>query len=525
MGRLAMNWASALAVAAMAAMMAVAAPANAKPASSSGLDPHWHRGVFMEIFVRAYQDSDGDGIGDLRGLISRLDYLADLGVRGLWLMPVTASADRDHGYATTDFRAIEADYGTLADFDELLRQAHARGIGVITDYVINHSAAAHPVFRAAAENPASLARDWFVWSREKPQGWDIWGKDPWTLTPNGSLFATFGPHMPDFNFRHPLVLRWHEDNLRFWLDRGIDGFRFDAAPHLVEKDAKDWNDQPESRRITRGLRDLVASYGNRHSVCEATANPLAYGAEEVCGSAFAFGFEHRVVPAAKGDAEAIRWLASYFETAPHTMATMVSNHDIFAGKRLWDQVAGDETLYRLAAATYLLLPGTPFIYYGEEVGLGGVAELGADAQLRTPMAWTDDARAAGFTSGTPFRPLSPNASRRNAAGERARRDGLFAFYKAMIALRNDHPALARGEYFAAHAAGTVMSHQRRLGDEHLLLVFNYGTAPVVADVPSPQAVTLTPLWPPRAAATNSDAAGRLRVQVPAKSFAVYAVRS
>ena len=151
-------------------------PADRQPL---GLPEHWDRGVFMEIFVRAYQDSDGDGHGDLRGLISRLDHLQDLGVRGLWLMPITANADGDHGYATTDYRAIDPRYGTLADFDELVREARRRGIGIVMDYVINHAAAEHPMFRLARQGPGAPFRDWFVWSESKPQGWDIWGVDPW----------------------------------------------------------------------------------------------------------------------------------------------------------------------------------------------------------------------------------------------------------------------------------------------------------------------------------------------------------
>lgn len=209
------------------------------------LPPHWQHGAFMEIFVRAYQDSDGDGIGDLRGLTRRLDYLHDLGVRGLWLMPVTRSADGDHGYATTDHRAIEPAYGTRADFDELLRQAHRRGIGVIMDYVVNHAAAQHPAFVSARSDPTSRWRDWFVWADEAPQGWDIWGKNPWYQTATepwrfrghpkdlpkplpearGFYFGTFGPHMPDFNLRHPAAWRYHLDSLRLWLNRGLDGFR------------------------------------------------------------------------------------------------------------------------------------------------------------------------------------------------------------------------------------------------------------------------------------------------------------
>jgi alpha-amylase len=145
----------------------------------SGLPEGWEHGAFMEIFVRAWRDSNGDGIGDLRGLTQSLDYLKELGIRGLWLMPITGNADGDHGYATTDFRDIAPEYGSLADFDELLREAHKRGIGVIMDYVINHSAASHPMFQQALKGKDNAFRDWFVWSDEAPPGWDIWGKYPW----------------------------------------------------------------------------------------------------------------------------------------------------------------------------------------------------------------------------------------------------------------------------------------------------------------------------------------------------------
>jgi glycosidase len=146
----------------------------------------WQHGAFMEIFVRSYKDSNGDGIGDLKGLIQSLDHLKDLGIKGIWLMPLTASADRDHGYATRDFRNIEPDYGTLADFDELIKEAHKRGIGVIMDYVLNHSAFQHSFFEAALINPQSPYRQWYEWRNEKPVGWEIWGRDPWVTTAHGS---------------------------------------------------------------------------------------------------------------------------------------------------------------------------------------------------------------------------------------------------------------------------------------------------------------------------------------------------
>lgn len=467
----------------LAAATGHAAPVDLSPVpqrpSASPLRPGWAHGAFMEIFVRGYQDSDGDGIGDLRGLTQRLDYLKDLGIKGIWLMPIFTSADHDHGYATTDFRSIEPAYGSLADFDELIRQAHARGIGVIIDYILNHSAQAHPLFAEARASKTSPYRDWFVWREpsDELKDWDIWGKNPWYAGSDASAdesryFGTFGPHMPDFNLRNPAVVTYHRDSLRYWLNRGLDGYRLDAVPHLVENSAKDWNDQPESRRLTGEFSGLIRSYPRRHVVCEATAEPKVYAAPAICGSAFAFGLEGKIVKAAKGDAEAIKAVGQYFESAPLDMATMLSNHDIFAGERAWDQFAGNEAQYKLAAATYLLLPGTPFIYYGEEVGMAGVPGLAGDAPLRSPMSWNAD--ASGFSSAPPFRPASPNAASHNTRQQQADPNSILNFYKAMLSLRNGRPELARGRYRLALADGQVLGFERHLGGRLSLVLINYG---------------------------------------------------
>ena len=378
----------------------------------------WEHGAFMEVFVRGYQDSDGDGIGDLRGLTQRLDYLQRLGVRGLWLMPVTASADHDHGYGVVDYRAVERDYGTLANFDELVRQAHARGIGIVVDYVINHSARENPLFRASAASPASPWRDWYVWEPVAPAGWRIFDQDPWTTTPNGAYFAQFGAAMPDFNLRNPKVVAYHLDSLRFWLNHGVDGFRIDAVGHLFENGPQGWSLQPENYAFLRRLRDVL-DVDHRHvMVCESPGDPAGFARESACGSAFAFGHSGDLVQAGRGDEAAIRRVADYFLTAPEGMATMVSNHDAFAGPRLWDALDGDAARVRAAAAAYLLQPGTPYLYYGEELGMSHAREAGRDAQLRGPMSWTP---AGGFTTGTPFRHPPANVATNNAQAESAAR--------------------------------------------------------------------------------------------------------
>ena len=492
----------------------------------SQLPAGWQNGAFMEIFVRSWRDSNGDGIGDLRGVTQSLDYLRDLGIKGIWLMPITRSADGDHGYAVTDFRNLEPAYGTMADFDELLREAHARGIGVIMDYVINHSAASHPLFVDATASQTSQYRDWYIWKDPAPSGWDIWGKNPWYLSQHGSLYATFGPHMPDFNLENPVVMDYHRNSLRFWLNRGLDGFRFDAVPHLVEHSAKDWNDQPESYALMAHVNALMSGYKNRHMVCEATANPMRWAAPYICGSAFAFGIEHQFANAARGEPDAIRAVADYFKTAPLTMATMVSNHDIFVGERLWDQVKGDVAQYRLAAATYLLMPGTPFIYYGEEIGMAGVSSLTGDAKLRAPMSWTSDASAnGGFTTGEPFRPLSPNAATQNVRTALADPDSILSFYKAMLALRNSHPSIARGSYEHATVDGSVMSYQRRFEGDHTVVVINYGTVAATMVVGGlPAGAVLASAYPASAQRVTADLDDNALISIEAQSVRVFSIR-
>ena len=504
----------------------------------------WYHGAFMEIFVRAYQDSNGDGIGDLRGLTSRLDHLKALGIKGLWLMPVTKSADGDHGYATTDFRDIEPAYGTLADFDDLLRQAHRRGIGVIVDYVINHSAAAHPLFQESLKGPDNRFRDWYVWSEEAPKGWDIWGQNPWyhgasepwlfkgplkelppaPLDAKQHYFGTFGPHMPDFNLTRPEVLAYHLSSLNFWLNRGLDGFRLDAVPHMIENDATHWNDQPESRALTKRLQDTIKAHPGRYVVCEATAQPLAYGDPAVCGGAFAFGHVQHYVEAALGKVESVRQLAEYDRTALPTMATFVSNHDRFAGARLWDQVRGDSARYKLAAAGYLLQPGTPFIYYGEEVGQAGVPRLPGDQPLRAPMSWTADPMTAGFTSGRPFRPVAPNIATHNVQAQERDPASILNFYKAMLKLRNSLQSIARGSFEASFAEGLVLGYQRQWRQERTLVLINYGTEAVELSVPGlPAAAKAHRIWPRGHAVLRADHNGSARAFVPALSVGVYRV--
>ncbi len=513
-----------------ASMLPAALPAvdtSAVPFADPGstLDAGWESGGVMQIFVRSYRDSDGDGIGDLRGLISRLDHLRDLGVKGLWLMPVTASQDGDHGYAVADYRAIEKAYGTLADFDELLKQAHARGIGVVIDYVINHSAASHPLFQQSLSGPGNAYRDWYVWQDPAPGGWSIYGGNPWRRSAHGAYFAGFSDTMPDFNFKLPAVVAFHEDNQRFWFNRGVDGLRFDAVGHLIENGPQAWDNQPENYPLMARMRALADAYRQRTIVCESPADGRGFAAATACGSAFAFDLSPALIGAARGDVRAIQAVSDYFKTAPASMATFLSNHDAFAGRRVADQLHGDTAQLKLAAATLLLLPGRPYLYYGEEVGMAGAATLRGDPQLRTPMSWTADTARGGYTSGTPYRALAANVATHNVAVQATDPQSILNFYKAMLKLRNTLPSIARGGYAAAAVSGQTASWQRRLGDETTVVLINYGRSQVDASLQAlPAQGTLQPLWPADAAALRIGLDGSARATLQPQSVRVFRVQ-
>lgn len=499
---------------------AVVAPVPlADPGST--LPKGWYRsGAFMQIYVRGYRDSNGDGIGDLKGVTASLDYLQQLGVKGIWLMPIQASQDHDHGYAVLDYRAIEPAYGTTADLQALLAAAHKRGIGVILDYVMNHSAVLHPLFSHSAASADSPYRSWYIWQDVKPEDWTIYGKNPWHKNGSAWYFAGFGGNMPDWNLRNREVVDYHLASLRYWLNLGVDGFRFDAVGNLVENGSDRWESQPENYALMREVRKQLDQYTNRYLVCEAPHDPTGFA--EACGSAFAFGNNKNLVKAGKGNAGAIEAAADYPSHLPATMATMLSNHDSFAGRRIYDQTRGDLSSYRLAAATYLLQPGIPFVYYGEEIGMAGGAGLGGDGELRTPMSWTADARGAGFSTATPFRPLSANSATFNVEAQHADPDSLYSLYRTLLKLRSNTPALARGSYDEVAASGTTLSFQRREGSSKVLVLFNYGSEPAAVGAGGlPAARNLLPLYPVAGKKLKSGKDGLLSAVLPPRSFAVY----
>jgi alpha-amylase len=245
---------------------------------------------------------------------------------------------------------------------------------------------------------------------------------------------------------------------------------------------------------------------------------VAYGA--ACGGAFAIWQAPVMIKAAGGDRAAIRKVANYYLGTPDYMAMMLSNHDGFAGRRLWDQVGGDLARYRLAAATYLLMPGTPFIYYGEEVGMAGAPGLSGDPELRIPMSWSGEGVAAGFSTATPFRPVASNAATQNVAAEQSRAGGILAWYRALLALRNAHPSLSRGDYEAPTVQGKAMAYQRREGDERALVLINYDTRPSALRLRRLPAGAWREVFPASGAGLSVDANGEARIELPAQSVRV-----
>ncbi len=431
--------------------------------SSSNLGKNWSQSAsFMEIFVRSYQDSDGDGIGDIQGLISRLDYLQKMGITGLWLMPVTKSGDRDHGYAVEDFRTIEPDYGTMADFEELLKEAHSRGIGIVIDYVINHASNTNPLFLDASFSTNHDLHDWFVFSETDPKWGESFFDLFWQPSDAGFYYAVFGGQMPDFNMKNPEVVEYHMDSMRFWLNKGVDGFRFDAVSGLIENGKDAWLDQPENHLIMKRAQDLVNSYTGRYVVCETPISQEAFAAKDSCGRAFAFEVGRAYLGSATTGAMAEELVRHLQNPIRDQLAVFLSNHDTFSGDRLFNRLAGDEEAYKLVSSMYLLTTSTPFTYYGEEIGVANAQDLFGDPAIRQPMSWNDDPVTAGFTTGTPYRNLSSNVSTHNVAFQQQQADSLLEHYQSIYSLRKKYPEFGIGELELQSAAG----------DSHLIFARN-----------------------------------------------------
>ena len=451
-------------------------------ASPSAHRPWWSDEVFYEVFVRSFQDSDGDGIGDLDGLTSRLDYINDgdpataddLGVTALWLMPVAESPSY-HGYDVTDYRTVEADYGTNEDFVALVAAAHERGISVIVDLVLNHTSREHPWFRESV-TPGSARDDWYVWSDTRPAIARSDGSRVWHEAGGRFYYGYFWEGMPDLNLGNAAVTAELDGVARYWLDEmGVDGFRLDAARHLVE-DGREIENTPATFAWLQAFRErLKVDHPDAlilGEVYDSTSMSSRYVREGSLDLAFDFGLARATITSlnsrdAGSIAAAEREVAGGYPL--DTVATFLTNHD---QNRVASQLAGDPAAERLAATLLLTGPGVPFVYYGEEIGMIGVKP---DERIRTPLRWDASEPAAGFSTATPWEPLSVDPPGTDVATESADPDSLLSTYRALIRLRAEHPPLLRGDLVPVKAADRhVVAFLRAQGTESALVVANVG---------------------------------------------------
>lgn len=426
------------------------------------LDVWWQDAVFYQVFVRSFADSTdgplaGDGVGDIRGLIERLDYLNDgdpdthddLGITAIWLMPITASPSY-HGYDTTDYKLINPDYGTNDDMLELIRECRERGIRVIIDLVLNHCSNRHPWFLDALHED-SEKRDWFIWVDEDPGFRGPWGQRVWHRADArgrdgvGIYYGIFSERMPDLNFRNPEVTEAAYDIATFWLaDMGIDGFRLDAIRHLIEN-GRIQDNTPETHDWLRGFFEHCKSVrDDAFLVGEvwADSDDVSRYVGDQMDTAFEFTLGYRIVDAISQQnagvlVDQLRRIISLY---PHGMyATFLRNHD---QPRTRSELGGCEASARLAATILLTLPGVPFIYYGEELGMEAVKSRG-DTSLRTPMPW-NDGELGGFSSAEPWQPFADGRSAANVLTQTGDPDSMLSLHRRLIRLRQTHSALRTG---------------------------------------------------------------------------------
>jgi len=495
--------------------------------TDSSLADGWaNSAAFMEIYVRGFQDSDGDGHGDLQGLIQRLPYLADLGIRGLWLMPVTESSDNDHGYAVTDYRDIEDDYGDLSDFQTLLNETHQLGMGIIIDYVINHSSSANPLFLDASYSADNDKRDWYNFA-SSDLGWGPWGNG-WRLSSSGDYYySPFSTMMPDFNLRNPEVVQFHLNNLRFWLNMGVDGFRFDAVGLLFESaDGSVTINHPDNHPLLALAQQEINRYQNRYLVCEAPDGPSLYASQTSCGRAFAFGVQQGILQSVIQGKLRSELISFYNDPQRDRMPLILSNHDHFAGDRpmsfMLSQAGIDSqnvTGYlKAAAAIYLLSSTTPFTYYGEEVGQTGA---GDDWALRRPMSWTDDNQTAGFTTGVPFRPPVDNVSTNNVLLMQADSESLLSHYESLYKVRKDYPVLSEGALtLLSQVNDSVLLLARGAAAGQAIVAVNVTNQDQSVVVSSVNAETLTDVLKANEVSLSAIDAGQLSLSLPPHGSAV-----
>ncbi len=493
----------------------LAADAGARTAAAAAPANEWARGaVFYEVFVRSFSDSDGDGKGDLKGLIAKLDYLndgdprttSDLGVDALWLMPVFKSPSY-HGYDTTDYETINRDYGTNEDFVRLCREAHRRGMKVLVDLVLNHTSYQHPWFLLSSSRSPGSYRDWYVWRGDNP-GWTrTWDTVPaWHCLrdqPDRCYYGLFWGGMPDLNLRNPAVREEVSWIAKLWLDRGADGFRLDAIRHLIETGPgpRGQDDTEETHAFLREFAAYVRSIRPDallvgEAWTEDTPEFVRYFGDtakvangDEIPALFDFALSSAILEGLKAGsagpiAARLEQIASAYPRGAID-APFLTNHDQL---RVATQLEGDPARLRTAAALLLTLPGAPFVYYGEEIGMRQPGNSD-DEFKRTPMQWSA-APGAGFTAGKPWQRVLKDYETVNVAAEARDPASLLSRYRTLIRLRHASESLRKGSLELLPSEGGALAFLRRSARETTLVVHNLGGS----------ATTVGPLALPRGAA-------------------------
>jgi len=515
------------------ALWAALAACAAQLAAAQTPAPAWTRGgVCYEVFVRSFYDSDGDGTGDLDGLIRKLDYIndgnprskTDLGASCIWLMPVAASPSY-HGYDVTDYYRVEPAYGTNADFKRLVAAAHRRGIKVLVDMVLNHSSSQHPFFQAALRDTASPYRSWYRFS-PKPLGMGHWGEEVWHRSPvrDEYYFGAFSSEMPDLDYHTPAVRAEAKRIATFWLrEMGVDGFRLDAVPYLVEEGDCLIDCAGTHVFLREYAAHLRSVSPEAYTVGEANVGAVLPYYPDQLTSYFAFELSDSLLAAVRRGTVG-GMLAGYLrlqDTLPaYRWSPFLSNHD---GTRTMTALGGDVARAKLAATLLLTLPGLPFVYYGEEIGMTGDKP---DPRLRTPMQW-GPGPGVGFTTGTPWESPQPDSLTSNVEAQDADPGSLLNLYRRLIHLRGENAALATGRLVPLSASSSrVAAYLRRAGNHAVLVVVNLGGTALSGvslasgerALPPGRYVTRNLLGGPSGATLRVSGDGRLTGYVPAATI-------
>ena len=503
---------------------------KAEHAAEKALDPWWKHAVIYEIYPRSFQDSNGDGVGDINGITSRLDYLRDLGIDAIWISPMYPSPLVDFGYDISDYTSIDPLYGTLADFDRLVSEAKKRNIRVIMDFVPNHTSDQHPWFAESRSSRTNPKRDWYIWRDGKgpdqpPNNWQSWfGHSAWKFDPitNQYYYHHFYTEQPDLNWRNPQVRNAMYDAMRFWLGRGVAGFRIDAVSRLFEdpnlhddpilpgKNAygdpniahKYTDNLPEVHQVLREMRSVVNEFpGNPVLISEADEPNIAeltkmYGSKN---DEIQLPMDFQIADVNKLSAPDFRRLLDEIDRNPAGGQPhyFFSNHD---QPRQWDRYGDgvhNDQIAKLMAALLLTTRATPLMYYGEEIGmrttdpvrkedvqdpigkLGWPQEKGRDGE-RTPMQW-DTSKEAGFsTAESPWLPVPPSSAEYNVKVESQDPNSILSFYKRLLALRRSEPGLRDGKYLPLDRGNPdVLSFLRKApgNGDSILVVLNMSAEP------------------------------------------------